>query len=359
MFDIEINKLFTVNDSVEMNFITEDNIRKYLKSIFKRDIYFPSNWKWSIDNTTHFIAKTKYSGSLSKRIKKYLHNSFNINLSQRQMGELGEIIRQIRNQNKTFQCKFVNNFDWKAGDFGDEGSCFWGVNEPAKNLLLDHGACPVLFYENGKGIARAITINRDDYLIIFNAYFFNLEEVAIILSNHFGCEYKIKPANNMLDSHNLICINHKQGAILYYDKKIGDIDIYIDIDTSNYSMCMACNCFYHHNEMIRTNVGSNDVDLYCEYCLEWLGDFRCDDCGEVFLEDNVESQYVKTINKLLCPSCFNKYDVEPNKNSSTPCDNCGKILTKDDESIVTEINIDSGFRRLICEQCFMKGKNNV
>jgi len=147
------------------------------KIFIKNGHTFPSDWNWKIKDAIYYKDGVKYSGSLAKRIRKYLTLRHNISLTNEEMGEIGEILRVAYNKSRPLICQFVNHFNWKAGDFGDGDSCFWTTSQQAKDLLVKNGARPILFYnENGKGVGRAITMLQNNCLIIFNAYGLNLCE---------------------------------------------------------------------------------------------------------------------------------------------------------------------------------------
>jgi len=359
MFDIKLNTPFTVNNVIETNGLIKNKIAECLRKILDESTFqkitFPNYFFnqcgedefWDINCTTNYIKIKiggpikKISGSLPKRLRKYLYLAHDIKLSQNDMGRLGETIRRIKNQTIMLTCKFVDHFDWEHGDFDDYKSCFWTTSRHyAKDLLLDYGANPILFFdETGAGIGRAITINRKDYLIIFNAYGFDLKEVAIILSKYFRCKYKIKTVIKDLDPYDLVYINDAEAAILYYDRQIDNQSMYINIDinTSDYSICETCDEFYCTDNLIRL---ANEDSLYCKDCLDCINHFECDKCGKIFIEDSyTPSFYIEDIGKLVCTECFNTYNA-------FQCDNCGKFYTAQTPSY-----FDKRMNSNICENC--------
>jgi len=354
MFEITPNKTFTVNDTAEIHDIAKKEITAYLEKITGIIRLFPCyiDWNWDINPTTYYcnyFGKKKFNGSLAKRIRKFLSLVHDFHLSENQMGELGDIIGQIKNRTEKLICQFVDHFDWEAGDFGDNGSCFWSCHRLAKEILLDNGAQPLLFYdEDMEGFGRAITLNRKNHLIIFNAYGLSLKEIAIIMADYYKCKYEIMQAINNYDDINLVYINHNQAAVLYYDEEDieyaindGAIDLEVEVG-DDYTLCSYCEKFYHIDDL--TSDGENN--MYCEECLEHNVDcFTCEDCNELYIGDHHETCYVVDEEMIICESCFssgNYYicaacgDINTTKNMydykcDSYCEACYEELIREEE----------------------------
>jgi len=315
-----INKEFIVNGedflSIRSDVINYLVSKKEQYPIFSESNVniFTLNWNWNIGNDVYYFGSTKMCGSLAKRIRKFLNIYYDINLSDDDMGELGEVLRVARNKTTQFHCKFVDNFDWNPGDFGDYNSCFWTQKKLAKEALLKAGAKPILFYKNGDGVARAITINYKDYLIIFNAYGMNLLEITKILARHFNCVYQTISLTNEDDPHNLIHINNNIGNILYdKTKQIKTTDITLRIDVSKYEIC---NCCYQLDRRKKMRVDVKG-DYYCNSCLKCrVFNFECRLCGNFYVNkpgykystEEMGNSYV-----VVCKNCYDNWKTTVKK----------------------------------------------
>jgi len=336
-FSIELGEKFTIPGTIAQitNMIKKEvlNFLKEREEEYCKFFSIPITWDWRLE-ATHYFEQIKFQGSLAKRIRKYLQYKYKVDLSQKDMGQLGEIIRKLKNQQTNFIAEFVDNFEWEAGDFGDFGSCFWEERWVAKDILLENGATPILFYnEENEGVGRAIVINRGNHMVVFNSYGFNLEEVVQMLARYFHCKYKIVEANNRYDNNILLYINDEKTGILSYSTIDGNY-YELGISTDNYYKCESCHRYYHINDVRLVN-----GEIYCELCCEIHDVFICDECDKEYLFGYENATYIVDKNITLCPDCLKKYS-----DKIIQCENCRA-------SFVEKQNLTEKDGKLYCETC--------
>lgn len=87
---------------------------------------------------------------------------------------------------------FTDTFDWKDGEFGDGGSCFWGGRSWSRKVIKDNGGRAVRFYKQEagkvKGFARAWVGRCDQGFVIFNVYGTTIRAMANVLAGIFGMQ---------------------------------------------------------------------------------------------------------------------------------------------------------------------------
>lgn len=93
--------------------------------------------------------------------------------------------------------RFVDGLPWKAGQFGDNGSCFWGCRNIARELLSDAGTKAIQFFyrtDSGKfrGCGRALVLplrEPANTYVLFNAYGVHLSAVGELLGREWNTPY--------------------------------------------------------------------------------------------------------------------------------------------------------------------------
>lgn len=107
----------------------------------------------------------------------------------------------------------------------------------------------------------------------------------------------------------------------------------------NIVFCAECGSEINHNEAIRIN----DGNYICSDCMSELY-FVCDDCGEVFKRDDMNTVYDRynDASKFVCDSCSNNYFL---------CNDCGNLHYESDVETV-------GYN-YICNECLEDGYYNV
>jgi len=214
--------------------------------ILSSSFIFPSNWCWHNNIET---SDTQFRGKLSKRIKKYIKQKYNINLTTKDMGKIGSIIDNY-SLLENFIIIFTDYFNWNPGDYNDYNSCFWTYNSPARKLMKKHGVYAALLHDkNGKGIGRTWIYDYDsETSIIFNAYGVTLEKIANVLleTSLFSNPVNFIKLTNEGTSKGLIYINYGGIIIGPSATKIKKFDL--KIDTSKYIKCEYCGNYVDKNE---------------------------------------------------------------------------------------------------------------
>lgn len=78
-------------------------------------------------------------GKLSSRIEKFLYKDYGVKLENTEKERLGQLSRlATANQGSTYYAG-LRPINWKAGDYGDRGSCFWGGSRSNKTSIKKAG----------------------------------------------------------------------------------------------------------------------------------------------------------------------------------------------------------------------------
>ncbi len=282
-------------------------------------------WKW-------MITEGEYVGKFAKRVSAFYYKKHNLKCPDSFLEHIGNLARSHSSDNKTYAFEFVNEFDWDAGDFGDDNSCFWGDNAGALFMLKDNGAMAIRFYdENEEGFARAWLVELDSSLyIIFNGYgipgdatlviarifaaFMNLRYKQIYLKNSWG--------------HTLY-INSSQGYIIGTIEEIEHVERH-DFEWADVhaETCYSCGRVLDEYDIYW---GADD-SAYCERC---YSDYftSCYECGETRYTEDLT--YVESAEADVCDWCLRR--------KFTQCPRCDEFYRS---------NIMERFGdRLYCEEC--------
>jgi hypothetical protein len=216
--------------------------------------------------------------------------------AEKVVAEIGARLGGKVNHGKTYHAHLRYSMDWKAGDYGDDGSCFWGGRSDARRCLNGRSSFRALCFETGagEGKGRVLTITRHGYTVLFNAYGIELVTAARVLAHAFGATYsKVRLENNDSDS-GLIYINSGTGYVVHPFDKAPAARIDLEISTSDYGWCDDCNEEDCSCERECSNCGSSECgecdtcnETSCECCCcahcesnNWCSRCdRCDDCG--------------------------------------------------------------------------------
>ena len=80
----------------------------FLRNSIKMD------WSWKSE-----------SGSFIKRLRKHIQSTVKHKLSNNCCGKIGAYVADVIPKPATYYFDFTTEFNWKAGEFGDQGSCFF------------------------------------------------------------------------------------------------------------------------------------------------------------------------------------------------------------------------------------------
>lgn len=331
MFNFKTNVRYTFQSDLQS--LTQEGIQavKRLLSIqrpyqagYSHHTYLPSLpelfvWEWEAKD-----------GKLPKRIAKY-YRLLGIDIPQGLVEEIGNVAKPHVNVRLVYEFDFTRKFDWQAGDFGDDGSCYWADRSGARVVLRRNGAYAVRFYT--PTLSRAWFVPYGQFAILFNGYGMTTVEIARVLGQYFGQPYKqIGLVNNRYAS-GMVFINSGKGYVLgqfgdeSYDfnwhtdvmiacQECGDKSRQDDLYTTpngdllcgqcfyeDWDICSACGGTYEHDDIYHVYDGS-----YCYSCYEDRGGWYCEHCGQDYLDDvtphaHNDSQY--------CDRCYERLGLAP------------------------------------------------
>lgn len=297
--------------------------------------------KWLITNKGD--SPSGYVGTFIKRIGKYLHNEYKFNLSPELAGKIGSIARDSLSDN-TYHMDFTDSFNWEDGDFGDEGSCYWGRRTIARTILREEfDAYAVRFYDNdNNGYGRAWIIPYLEGMLIYNAYpsNFKLATIARIVATYLGLSYSKVGFSINGDTSGDVWINNGCAYHLYpFGNTASGIEsVNLEYDTDDYKECTCDRC------------GDSVASLEDGY---YFGDsFYCEDCYNEYVRycGHCQNDYWhndgRYINgEWICDSCI--------LDNYTECSNCGEYIHNDDiQEVDGDYYCESCFSRLVeCPEC--------
>jgi hypothetical protein len=268
------------------------------------------SWDWCVN------GRGEYVGTLPKRLQKYYYNEWKIKLGKETISQIGNLGRQHcpKTEQVGYFFDFTQTFDWDAGDFGDDGSCFWSCHAAARDMLAENGAYAIRFYEdkNGEdGYARAWLVRKNDYLVVFNGYGMETLRIARILSAYLDNAYykRISLTNNYEESGTLY-INGGGGFLVGSQQVVNNISS-LDFGWGDAYCCTEC------GDRVDDEYRNNDGERFCETCF-YERYQHCKDCGEILCE---YEQYVYDFS-VYCNSCFDAF--------AAFCPLCGEATHNDD-----------------------------
>ena len=248
-------------------------IHNYLKAELDILCYYPCEWSWE-----WIYTRGSYRGKLPNRIAGRIKSYYGLKLTPEQKSAVGNLARKHLLAQENYTIDFTDTFDWKSGDFGDRGSCFWGCNRSAKEVMESEGVIAIRFYDalGYTGIGRAWLYELSEGAwVLFNAYGLECPEAASVFAMKMqeddGGKWEYKELGSLdIDgwSGGLVYINnHPQ--IVYREGY--DPECYVDLDWDvPYCPCESCGDWIHEDE---TNYDDGG-DPLCGECYEELLDQR-------------------------------------------------------------------------------------
>ena len=167
-------------------------------------------------------------GTLPKRIGKFLR-SLKIKPPTDLMGAVGSTAGAYCPKNNRYIFDVVTGkFNWRSGDFGDHGSCYWSCHSWARRQLQSqHNAFAIRFYKviDGRpldeyndscGEGRCWCVVQRGNLYLFNAYGpHSLLTIARIFATKMGMNYrKLDQLCNNDEESGSIYINSGRGYVI-------------------------------------------------------------------------------------------------------------------------------------------------
>lgn len=245
------------------------------------------------------VPKADYAGTFPKRVASWYRRNARPLLTaelQRVIGEIGARLGPQVNHGRTYFCDLVRHIDWDAGDFGDDGSCYWTTNKVARPALNDDPYTGALRFWSGDdddahGIARCWVTRCDEHVIVWNAYGLNAVTCARVLAAALpGYTYAKCDLVNNGERKGKVWING-DAHVLYpmSDDAESDYDLEIDLACpscgNSDGECGECeNCSERSCECGECD-GCNHTRCECDCCShcetsDWCNHCdRCNGCG--------------------------------------------------------------------------------
>ncbi len=285
----------------------------------------PDWWDWH----TRVGGKGEYVGSFPKRVAKYYYQTIHYKMESDNLGIIGSIMSRHTNRDNQYSFDFTDYFDWEAGDFGDDGSCFWSCRKGAREALEDHGAYAVRFYDENGGYARAWICRENDYCVIFNGCGLLTADIARIIADHWGVSYRKINLDNRGDSSGLIWINSGIGYAVGAESTVNGLS-HVSLDIDSGPVCCGCNCSL--DDECNYVEGTGD---FCEECFH-NDYFHCSVCGDTEHNDNCHEVVGQYGTDYVCWDCRSR--------NYTECDDCHDYHPDNEVRDIDD--------RDICDSCF-------
>lgn len=321
---IELGKLFTLTD--EPGTITRYGRRQIetfiaLQRINSDDwqavnptetrIYLaplPDNWEWK-----WLVQQGEYRGTFPKRVANYFHKRHGLKTPDSFNTQIGNLAKTHSQTAETYTFDFTSEIDWERGDFGDQGSCYWGANSAARAMLEMNGGIAIRFYDvNNEGFARAWLVPFDDAYFIFNGYGLQTIEIAQVFARFMGLDYSRVTLENRGSSSGTLYINSGHGYVIGTTARITDIKHH-DFDFEGMVACYSCD--------EKTLISESRNFHGYTYCLDCFDNLftTCENCDRVCERDDA---YVTADRQLVCERCLS--------NSYTECYGCYEFYRHED-----------------------------
>lgn len=281
--------------------ISETGIREIKSYLISRLLPVPkSDFDWVWQNKR---------GTLPKRLQSYYYKSFQLKLTPNQVSELGNLGRRHSDDSKEFILDFDREIKWRAGEFGDGGSCYWGSNAPAKDMLRDNGACAIrafkirepdygLTYGNLSGYARAWVSPIDsDKLVVFNGYGLTSLQFARLLALKFNCTYKKIGLTNNGSDGGMLYINCDGVLVGQWSKieKIERHDFGWEEPDNDKCTCEVCDDEVDSGNIVHALNRRGYRNYVCSDCA-----YHCEHCDETY---TYELEYIDESESSYCENC--------------------------------------------------------
>jgi len=121
--------------------------------------------KWpdlSILNLISWRPITTKGGSFTNRLKKHIKQHWDLNLPSELLHKIGNIVGLNNLSQEEYYFDIVKDFNWKAGDFGDRGSCFWQNRGDIRTAMAKEGNFyAIRFYRRHPVGTRFISYNNN------------------------------------------------------------------------------------------------------------------------------------------------------------------------------------------------------
>lgn len=201
---------------------------------------------WDYHWTVEHDNEHGYSGTMPKRIKKWLYVEHQIKPDDQTISDIGERIKYLLPKELEWYIDVTHNLDWTPGTYGEAtSSCWWTDRAPARILLEENGGMALRRYRgiDGGPQGRCWIAVRDDHYMLFNAYGGDLIDYARLFAGLLGLSYKNSVGiRNLGRSSGLVYANGNSGTVVGPLSVIKDMSMTdMQIDVSEYApMCNYC-----------------------------------------------------------------------------------------------------------------------
>lgn len=289
------------------------------------------------DFLTGYIGRdfVNRDGKYMKRVSKELRGIGFVNI-KKHTNPMSQIVNEGILQGEIVEFSFTNTLDWKDGEYGDGGSCFWSCHSHNRDMLEAEGHGAILFYKKGSGIARvwALKAMFDGvrYLGLTNFYnrYASLRrlDMAYAVEKRFDLKSsewylnsniymngdsmllgKTLPAKSKTKDYTWVEIESFRGG--RYDQETGD--------GGDRAECCSCGDWFEEDEMYYV-----EGDMLCYGCA-MDNSASCWSCGERHYHDNT-TYFDRIIGRhsncdgSICDGCLHNYGV---------CANCDAAVLND------------------------------
>lgn len=254
-------------------------------------------------------------GTLPKRVQSFYHKQHAVRLTPEQVSELGNVARaHCGSASKEYTLDFTNRITWEAGEFGDYGSCYWGNNAQAKDMLHENGAFAVRGWKSKKpdddqsfdGYARAWLVPiGQNRLVVFNGYGETSLTFARLLALKFSCSYKAISLRNNGSDGGMLYINTGCYVVGAWEQIQGfeKHDFGWDEPEEDTTIeCAECECVIEADDAIRASGPTGYRVSVCGDCANF-----CNGCEDYYV---AETTYDEQNDQSYCEACLNQIQAD-------------------------------------------------
>lgn len=278
-------------------------------------------------------------GKMTTRIQKYVKDNYGVKLPQKVISGIGNYLADEAPTGST-EYDITSRFNWRAGDFGDHGSCFFGSRTNVLRMLEEEGGLALRFWKGDRGIGRAWMLNSSEGPVVFNAYGPSLVQtqarLKLIAPDVPSCMVNLT-TNGEWDGE--FYINCGIGLLMGVDCRDFEMSVDFGLDGEEYNDdvvdCRECGYSYDEYDMYWVIDQYGDNVQVCHGC--YRNYYReCFVTGEMCHIDIIEEREVATyMSRLRMARADNgtaiRY-VRTDINHET-CEKCGVIMAGNEAAV--------------------------
>lgn len=327
------------------NMISEEGWRQIWSKVYDK-------YKFDIDELLEKEWITK-RGTFPKRLMSLLKKN-KIEFKPVDISVFGQIAREHSGSGITYKYRFRDPVQMREGEYQDEGSCYWGENSGAREVLSDNCGWGFCIESPVKARCWVVSKQKPVSFFVFNGYGYSTLHMARILSEVIGLPYQqIILTNNDSDTGLIYMNNCGKAYILCRSVPAKDTPYDLEIATEDYSYpyhCASCDAGLYESDIYWVN-----SEPYCSSCGE--DSSECNSCRDYFWNDSMtfieEADYcprcVRNSSYARCCECDENFFM--NHISQTPngeyiCENCVEHCTRCNEPYKSD-ELTNG----VCEKC--------